>query len=119
MKVPWLKPMSWGVVLGAIVTMILGFVWGGWTTGGTAERMAVERADAAIVAALTPTCVANFRKQPDAKKLAEFNDAGSWAQKEMVEKGGWATPPGSTEPNSALATSCAEQLTKTAEKEKA
>ena len=118
MRVPWFKPFAWGVVFGAVGMTIVGFGWGGWTLGGNAERMAVERADAAIVAALTPTCVANFRKQPDAKKLAEFNDAGSWAQKELVEKGGWATPPGSKEPNSALASACAGQLAEIAAKAK-
>lgn len=113
MKVPWLKPGVWGAIIGAIGTMILGFGWGGWMLGSTAERMAVERANSAIVAALTPACVAGFGKQPDAaKKLTELVDAGSWAQKELVEKGGWATPPGSTEPNSALASACAEQLVK-------
>lgn len=119
MKVPWLKPGVWGIIIGSVGTMIGGFGWMGWTLGSTAERMAVDRANAAIVAALTPACVASFGKQPDAtKKLAEFVDAGAWAQKELVEKGGWATPPGSTEPNSGLASACAEQLAKTATKGK-
>jgi hypothetical protein len=36
-KVSWLKPAIWGAVLGSVFTMIVGFSWGGWTTGGTAE----------------------------------------------------------------------------------
>src|SRR5512145_1543430 len=57
LQVPWLKPAVWGAVVGAVITMILGFSWMGWVLGGTAERLAVERANAAVVMALTPTCV--------------------------------------------------------------
>jgi len=34
----------------------LGFYWGGWMTGSTANRLAAERADTAVVAALMPVC---------------------------------------------------------------
>ena len=55
-------PFLWGAVAGAIVLAIFGFNWGGWVTGGTAERLAVGRADAATVSALAPICVAQFQK---------------------------------------------------------
>jgi hypothetical protein len=43
--------------------------------------------------------------------LAEMKKATySWDQSKFVEKGGWATMPGSTEPNSAVAAACAESL---------
>jgi len=48
----WLKPGVWGVVLGSILTMIVGFGWGGWTTSSTARQMAVKQADTAVTAAL-------------------------------------------------------------------
>ena len=110
----WLKPAIWGVVLGSVATMIVGFSWGGWTTGSTAERMAAERSSSTLVVALTPSCVASFREQPDgAAKLAAFQKIdSSWEQRQFIEKGGWATPDGAKEPNSALATSCAEALVK-------
>ena len=38
---------SWGLIVGAVVTMILGFVWGGWTTASTAHGMS-EKADMAF-----------------------------------------------------------------------
>jgi hypothetical protein len=25
----------WGLIVGAVITMIIGFAWGGWTTSGT------------------------------------------------------------------------------------
>jgi hypothetical protein len=35
-----IKPAAWGAVGGAIAAMIIGFVWGGWVTGGTSEKAA-------------------------------------------------------------------------------
>jgi hypothetical protein len=83
------------VVLGAVGTLIIGFSWLGWTLGSTAERMALERANSAVVVALTPSCVARFMQQPNAVvKLAEFQKVESWKQREFIETGGWATSRG-------------------------
>ena len=108
------KPFLWGAALGAIALAIVGFNWGGWVTGGTAERLASGRADAAIVSALTPICVAQFQKGDDAPaKLAALKEIKSWEQGDYVGKSGWATMPGSTaEPNRDVATACAERLNK-------
>lgn len=112
-QAPWLKPAVWGVIGGTVGTMIVGFSWMGWVLGGTAERMAVERADSAVVVALTPTCVASFMQQPNAvTKLAEFLKIDPWKQRQFVEEGGWATPRGDKGPNSGVANACAEQLGK-------
>jgi pimeloyl-ACP methyl ester carboxylesterase len=110
---PWVKPACWGAVAGAVTIMIVGFSWGGWTTGSTAQRLASERADAAVVAALTPFCVANFLQQPDAAvKLADLQKtSSSYSQSQVLVKGGWATLEGSKEPNYAVARACAEALT--------
>jgi hypothetical protein len=115
MQVPqWLKPGVWGVVIGALGVMIIGFGWLGWTLGSTAETLAQERANTALVAAFTPICVEKFMMQPDASgKLTEFQKTSTWRQQEFVEKGGWATLPGSKEPNTKVAGACAGQLTKT------
>jgi alpha/beta superfamily hydrolase len=115
MRIPqWVKPAVWGVVVGALGIMIIGFSWGGWVLGSTAERMAREQADSAVVAVLTPLCVASFMGQAEAAvKLAEFQKTASWQQTQAIEKGGWATTPGSTTPNSAVARACAAQLLKT------
>lgn len=106
------RPALWGAAGGAIVLAILGFTWGGWVTGGAAETLANNRAATAVVAALTPICVEKFRQAVDASaNLAEMKKTNySWDQSKFVEKGGWATMPGSTEPNPAVARSCAESL---------
>src|SRR5688500_20313243 len=60
------KPFLWGAAAGAIALAIVGFNWGGWVTGGTSEKLAGTRADEATVAALTPICVAQFRRSAKA-----------------------------------------------------
>jgi hypothetical protein len=112
MKVPlWCKPAFWGVVVGAVGIMILGFAWWGWVLGSTAERMAKDRADGAVTAVLIPICVERFMGQADAAaKLAAFQNTVSWQQSQLLEKGGWATATGSTDPNAAVARVCAQQL---------
>ena len=114
MKVPaWCKPAFWGIVVGAVGIMILGFSWWGWVLGSTAERMAKEREGAAVTAILVPICVEKFMGQTDAAaKLAEFQRSVSWQQSQVIEKGGWATATGSNSPNSAVAKACAQQLVK-------
>jgi hypothetical protein len=112
MHVPqWLKPGFWGIVLGAVGIMLIGFAWGGWVLGSTAERMANARADGAMTAVLVPICVERFMGQAEAAaKLAEFQRSASWQQSQVIEKGGWATATGSNTPNSAVARVCAQQL---------
>ena len=56
MTIPeWVKPAAWGVIGGAIAAMIIGFVWGGWVTGGTAGKMETASAEAAVVAGIYAT----------------------------------------------------------------
>jgi hypothetical protein len=110
-KYPSVKPAVWGAVAGAVAISVIGFSQLGWTLGSSAERMANERAQTAVVTVLTPICVEKFRQQAEATaKLAEFSKATSWDQRSIIEKGGWATISGSEAPNSAVVTACAEKL---------
>jgi alpha/beta superfamily hydrolase len=92
--------------------MIVGFSWGGWMTAGTADKIAAERADSAVVAALTPICVEKFLQNSDAKaNLAVLQKISSnWEQGQYLEKGGWVTQPGATSSDYHLARACAEKL---------
>jgi hypothetical protein len=113
LHVPWLKPAVWGAIIGSVITMIAGFSWMGWVLGGTADRMAEERVNAALVVALTPSCVSRFMQQPNAAvRLKELQAIDTWRQREFVEAGGWATPSGDKAPNSGVARACADQLIK-------
>lgn len=114
MKIPVeTKPALWGAVGGAIALAIAGFTWGGWVTGGKAESDAIQRANAAVVAALAPVCVEKFQHATgSADNLAALKKVDSWSQGDFVEKGGWATFPGSNASTqvTAVAQACASLL---------
>jgi hypothetical protein len=112
----WLKSGVWGAVIGSILTMIVGFSWGGWTTSGTAVQVAMREADAAVTTALVPLCLAGEKADvARAKKLGELTAiTSSYEQTEFVMKTGWATFPGQADPNRAVAEACASALLKTA-----
>jgi pimeloyl-ACP methyl ester carboxylesterase len=101
-----------GIAIGAVATMVIGFSWGGWVTGGTAVKLADERANTAVVAALTPICVERFLQNSDAKaNLAVLQKISTnWEQGDYLEKGGWATRPGATSPDYELGRACAAKL---------
>ena len=88
---------------------IVGFTWGGWVTAGKAEADATQRANSAVVVALAPVCVEKFKHTADlAVNLAAFKKVDSWSQGDFVEKGGWATLPGSNPQQvTAVAQACA------------
>jgi hypothetical protein len=49
-----LKRLLQGAAAGTVATIFVGFYWDSWMTGGTAIKLAAERADTAVVTALTP-----------------------------------------------------------------
>lgn len=105
MTVPeWVKPAVWGAIGGAIAAMIIGFSWGGWVTGGTAGRMEAESAEAAVVLAFTPLCVARAQQQPE--KLVLLKAESSYNRGDFVIKAGWVDNV-SDKYRSAVATACA------------
>jgi len=113
MQVNWeeIKPALFGAVGGGIVLAIIGFAWGGWVTGSTAQKMAEELAQKAVVARLAPICVEQFSQDSEKdQKLKELKEEGSWKRDDYVEKQGWATMPGEKEADSKVAGKCAELL---------
>ena len=111
-------PFLWGAVSGAIALAVVGFNWGGWVTGGTAERLATQQSEQAMIAALVPICVSQFQKHPEAAgRLVALKETKRWEQGDFVSAGGWATMPGvaAAEPNRQVAQACAEALTKVAQ----
>jgi alpha/beta superfamily hydrolase len=49
-----------GIVLGAAATLVVGFSWGGWVTGGTARSMAATAETNGQMSVLVPLCVTQF-----------------------------------------------------------
>jgi hypothetical protein len=103
-----------GAVAGAVIAIVIGFNWGGWMTSAKADSLASGRADEAVVSALAPICVSQFKKSPDASaSLAALKKIDDWDRGDYVAKHGWATMPGNTaEPSRAVATACAEAIDK-------
>ncbi len=106
-----IKPGFWGAIGGALVLAIIGFAWGGWVTGGTAQKMAEEMAEDAVVGRLAPICVEQYNQDSEkVRKLEELKAESSWKRKDYVEKQGWATIPGQKNPDRNVAEKCAEML---------
>ena len=102
-----LKFGVWGVVWGAVIAIILGFVWGGWTTAGTAQAMSKD----AVLSSQSAICAAQYMKQPNADaKLKELGGVGSWSRPEIIEKGGWDRMPGQEKADYGVAKACADRL---------
>ncbi len=100
-----------GAAVGAAVTLIVGFNWGGWVTGGTAKDMVQRSSSSAVVTALSPICVDKFQQSAGAAaNMVELKKVSSYQQSSFIEKGGWATLPGNDSANSAVARACAEML---------
>jgi len=107
MQMPtWLKPGLMGAGVGAIALAIIGFSWGGWVTGGSAQDMAKRAASTAVAAALTPYCVERAGTPGGASVMTELKGAATSSRKAIVEKAGWATPLGMDKPNAELAQAC-------------
>ena len=101
----------WAAIGGAILTIIIGFAWGGWVTGGTAQSRAEKIAADAVVARLVPICVAQFNQdQEKDKKLKELKEKSNWEKDKYIKEQGWATMPYEKEPDSSVADKCAEQI---------
>ena len=97
----------WGLICGAIIAMIIGFAWGGWTTSGTTKTMTEE----AVLASQAAICVAQFMKDPNLKeKFKEFRELNTYQRFEFIQKGGWDKMPGQEKAGYSVARPCADGL---------
>jgi len=107
----WLKPGLYGAAAGAAALAIVGFSWGGWMTGGAADKMASDRARVEVVAALVPICIEQSKQDPRlTATLADLKAASSYKRSGLLMDAGWATMPGSSDPDRSVANGCVEQL---------
>jgi hypothetical protein len=101
------KYSVWGLIGGAVIAMIIGFAWGGWTTARTTQRMGEE----AVLAARAAICVAQFMREPNQEeKLQEFGKLLSYQRGSFIEKGGWDKMPGEEKAGPLVARACADGL---------
>lgn len=104
--------LVWACVVTAVATIIIGFNWGGWVTGGTSRIAAVTAGDNARGELASAVCVERFNAAPDAAaKLVEFKAiTDGYKKRQFVEAGGWATMPGQTSADSRSVEGCATAL---------
>jgi hypothetical protein len=108
-----LTRLAQGAAVGAVATMIIGFNWGGWVLGKTAENNATMLVNTALVKAYGPVCIERFKQQPNVEaKWVELTKVDTWRRESYIKESGFATPPGSTSPNAAIADACADALSK-------
>jgi hypothetical protein len=95
----------------AVATIVIGFAWGGWVTGGTATRMASEAATGARAQLAAADCISRFQSDPNAPaQLALLKKTETYERSDLMDKGGWTTMPGSKDPVAGAGDICADQL---------
>ena len=84
--------LFWACAGSVIVATVVGFSWGGWTTGGSAREMAENSAAQARQELAAVVCVDRFMAAPDAGvQLTALQELErSYQQGKFVADGGWA-----------------------------
>lgn len=109
----WVKPAIWGGVIGAVLITIIGFSTDMVVSGSTAKQMAETSSKESAIAAMAPICVAQFKTltpNNQMEQIAALKDESSYKRDDFVMAKGWATMPGSAEPNDDIAQRCASLL---------
>jgi hypothetical protein len=82
-----IKTGVWGAICGAIIAIIIGFAWGGWVLGSSAQRTGEKMAQNAVIDRLTPICVAQFNNDPERdQKLKILKEKSSWEREKYVKE---------------------------------
>ncbi len=107
MEIEKIKLCLSGAAIGAFLLFGIGFGMSGWVLGGTAQ----EQSEIAVIERLTPICVAQFKQDPMmAQKLASLNKLSYREHGKFVAGQGWATMPGASAPDAAVAEKCADKI---------
>jgi hypothetical protein len=103
----------WCAIGGAIITMIIGFNWGGWVMGSTSISMGEKMARVAVAERLAPICVHQFNLDPQREEnFLTLKEKSSWDQEKYIKTQGWATMPSEETPDSLVAEKCSELIAK-------
>ena len=71
-----------GIAFGAVAAMTIGFIWGGWVTGGTARTMSAMAESSGRMSILVPMCVAQFTAADGA--VAKYKAAASYSKDNVI-----------------------------------
>jgi hypothetical protein len=96
-----------------VLTVVVGFTWGGWVTAGTATSRAKDAAETATAQLAANICAFRFLHANDAAtQLAALKKESSYSARSAIQDGGWVTLAGAKEPVEGAAQLCADQLMK-------
>lgn len=105
-----------GIAFGAVATIAIGFIWGGWVSGDTARSMRYLAERNGRMSVLVPLCVAQFTAADGA--LAQFKAAGVYSKEGVISE--YVKTVAATSMDYSFATACAAdveaELAKTATK---
>lgn len=104
--------LFWSCAGSVAAALIVGFTWGGWVTGGTARDMAQTAGDKSRYELASVICADKFMAAANAKaQLTELKAIeSSYAQRQFIDAGGWATMPGQEKAARQAAELCAKVL---------
>ena len=103
--------LFWSCAGTAVLTMVVGFAWGGWVTGGSAAEMAETSAQEARASLAADLCVERFLAAPDVRtNLAALAEESSFSQDNFISDAGWTTFANAEDSVDGAAELCAERL---------
>lgn len=103
--------LFWACLASVVLTIFVGFNWGGWVSAGGAQKAAEAMAKDAVVQRLVPICVAQFGLDPDrVLKFGEMDGMTPSQQAKYVQDQGWATISGAEKPDRNVASACTKLL---------
>lgn len=73
-----------GIACGAVATIAIGFIWGGWVTGDTARSMTAMAESSGRMSVLVPMCVVQFTASESA--VAKFKAASSYSKDNIISE---------------------------------
>lgn len=108
---PTKTTLFWACLASIILTMVVGFTWGGWVSASGAQKAAETMAKDAVVQRLVPICIAQFSQDPDkVLKLDEMTALTSSQRTKYVQDQGWATISGEEKPDRKVVDACTKLL---------
>ena len=98
----------WGLIGGAIIAMIIGFAWGGWTTSGTTTKDGRRGGLGGAGGDLRrPIYEAT---EPSRDNCKNSRKSIPTSARTFIEKGGWDKMPGEEQAGSTVARACVDGL---------
>src|SRR6201997_404834 len=73
-----------GIAFGAVATMTIGFIWGGWVTEESARLMRAAAENSGRMSVLVPLCVAQFTATDGA--MARFKTSSVYVRENLVSE---------------------------------